>query len=272
MKKHLSTIILVLIFFVGLSVLLYPTISNYWNSRVQSKAIIDYEAAIKKMDKKDFEHLFKEAEDYNVKVSNMQYPLIEGQDIEGYDNILNVTGTGIIGYITIDKINVELPIYHGISKEVLNVAAGHLPGSSFPIGGKGNHAVLSAHRGLPSAKLFTNLDKMEVGDTFNITVLDRVLTYKVDQILIVEPEKVEDLYVKRGEDYCTLMTCTPYGVNTHRLLVRGVRTDTIQEKSPVLVTSEAYVVDPLIVTPLVAAPILLLLFIILLIKYRKRKE
>lgn len=271
MRKHRSTILLVLVFFIGLCVMLYPTISDYWNSRVQSKAISNYESLFQTMDTTDYSAYFKPAEDYNLKLQRVSYPLINYKEIPGYDSILNPSDTGMIGYISIQKINVELPIYHGTSDAVLNTSAGHLKGSSFPIGGTSTHAVLSAHRGLPSARLFTDLNKLELGDVFTITVLDRVLTYQVDQILVVTPDDVSALRIEAGKDYCTLLTCTPYGINSHRLLVRGTRIETLKEKPKIYVTNDAYRIDPMIVTPAVAAPMLLILLIMLLIKYSRRK-
>lgn len=271
MKNTLSSIILLLVFFVGLSVLLYPTISDYWNSKTQSRAIVDYESVLQNLTPEDYSSEFAAADEYNAQMRDVDFPLMYYDRVEGYNDILNVGGNGIIGYITIEKIKVELPIYHGTSNSVLNVAAGHLEGTSLPVGGESTHSVISAHRGLPSAKLFTNLDKLEVGDTFVITVLDRVLTYEVDQILIVLPNEVDELYVREGEDLCTLITCTPYGINTHRMLVRGHRIETDAPKPTIYVYNDAYKIDPIIVTPIVAAPILFLLLVWLLVKYRKKK-
>lgn len=271
MKKHLSGIFLVFVFLIGLSVLLYPAISDYWNSKTQSRAIADYADTISNMNTESYEKFFNSAEEYNRKLSELDFPLLHYSKIGGYNETFNINGNGMMGYITISKIGVELPIYHGTSESVLNIAAGHLEGSSLPVGGKGTHSVISAHRGLPSAKLFTRLDKLEVGDTFTVTMLDRVLTYEVDKITVTVPEDTSELGMVRGEDYCTLLTCTPYGINTHRLLVRGVRTETIEEKG-IYVSNEAYKIDPLIVTPAVAAPMLLILLIILLVKYRKRRK
>ena len=272
MKKHTSTILLVLVFFVGLSVMLYPTISDFWNEKRQSKAIVDYNSLIETLEPEDYSEMFKAAEDYNKKLVNINYPLINGKKIAGYDDILDINGNGMMGYITIPKIKVELPVYHGVSDKVLNTATGHIQGTSLPIGGKSTHTVLSAHRGLPSAKLFTNLDKMAEGDTFTLTVLDRILTYEVDQIKVVLPHEVNDIYIEKGKDYCTLITCTPYGINTHRLLVRGKRIATPEPEKVVTVITDAYQIDPMIVTPAVAAPMLGLLLIYLLVKYRKRKR
>ncbi len=271
MKKISSNFILILVFLVGLSVLLYPALSNYINSIHQSRAIMDYEAGLSNLSSEDYTEIFEEAEEYNNSLRTLAYPLMYHDKLDGYGETLSVGSNGIMGYISIDKINVELPIYHGTSDSVLNSAVGHLEGSSLPIGGEGTHAVLSAHRGLPSAKLFSDLDKLEIGDTFTITVLDRVLIYEIDQIKIVEPTQTEDLAIVSGEDYCTLLTCTPYGVNTHRLLVRGSRIENVEEHA-LYIHTEAYRIDSLILAPVVAAPILLILFIILLVKYRKKRS
>lgn len=270
MKKDLSAILLVGVFFIGLSVLLYPAVSEYWNARVQSKAVLNYENTLSGMTDEEYEKLFSEAEAYNKQLEKLNFPLTQYRSVRNYSNILNISENGVIGYITIDKIKVELPIYHGTSPSVLNIAAGHLEGSSLPIGGDGTHSVISAHRGLPGAKLFTNLDKLEIGDAFKIKVLDRVLTYSVDQILIVEPEETQQLQIAQGEDYCTLLTCTPYGINTHRLLVRGTRIENLKSKPMIYITSDAFKIDPILVTPAVAAPMLLILLVYLLVKYRKK--
>ena len=270
-KRDYSNILLVLIFFIGLCVLLYPTVSDYWNSKVQSRVIVDYEAMLQNMTKEDYTEVFAAADDYNRQIRQIAYPLMYHDQVPGYEEALNITGNGTMGYVTIEKIKVELPIYHGTSEAVLNVAAGHVQGTSLPVGGESTHAVLSAHRGLPSAKLFTDLDKLEVGDVFTITVLDRLLTYQIDQILIVKPNEVDALYVTEGEDYCTLVTCTPYGINTHRMLVRGTRVDTPEEKN-IYITTDAYRIDSLILTPIVAAPMLLVLLIILLVRHPSKKK
>ncbi len=270
-KRDYSNIILVLIFFLGLSVLLYPTISDYWNSKVQSRAIIDYEAMLKNFTPEDYTAVFEEADAYNEKIRHVDYPLMYYDQVEGYEEALNLSGNDIMGYITIERIKVELPIYHGTSEAVLNVAAGHVEGTSLPTGSVNTHTVISAHRGLPTAKLFTDLDELEVGDVFQLTILDRILTYQIDQILIVKPNEVEELYVKEGESYCTLVTCTPYAVNTHRILVRGTRVDTPQQKN-IYIATDAYRIDSLILTPIVAAPMLLILLIVLMVKYPNKKN
>ena len=219
--------------------------------------------------------MFQVAYDYNQALYETDYPLMDYEEIPGYYDTLKLPGSSMIGYVKIDKIGVELPIYHGTSDEVLNVGVGHLEGTSLPVGGENTHSVMSAHRGLPSAKLFTDLDRLEPGDTFQITVLDQVLTYQVDQVKVITPTEVEDLLIAEGKDYCTLFTCTPYGINTHRLLVRGIRIETMVEKPIIYVANEAFRIEPLLVTPAVAAPMLLVFFIHLMVKYReppKKKE
>ena len=235
--------------------MLYPAVSDYWNSKTQSHAIAEYDEILNNMDDKQYQKLLSEAEDYNERLKSLYSPLENYSEIEGYENALDVTGTGIMGYVTIPEISVELPIYHGTSDEVLNVAVGHVQGSTLPIEGKSTHSVISAHRGLPSAKLFSDLDELSEGDIFTLTVLNNVLTYEVDKILIVEPEEVDKLNIIDGEDYVTLVTCTPYGINTQRLLVRGRRVDTVKGAS-VRISSDAVRIEPIIVAPVIAAPVL----------------
>lgn len=268
-----STIALVAIFFIGLCVLLYPTISDFWNEKRQSQAIMNYDDMIIDFTPEDFEEHFAKAEEYNRKLNRISFPFVGYSELDDeYYSTLNVNGSGMMGYITIEKIKVQLPIYHGTSDKVLNSAVGHMEGSSLPVGGVNTHSVLSAHRGLPSAKLFTNLDKVEVGDIFTITILNQTITYQVDQVLVVLPNQIDDLYVEKGQDYCTLVTCTPYGINTHRMLVRGTRIENIEEEKKINVITEAYQIDPFIVTPAVAAPILGALLIFLMIKSSKEKK
>ena len=268
MKKNKIGILLVLMLFIGVCGLLYPSVSQYWNSKTQTRAIENYREILDSLQPEDYDAFFEEAENYNAKLNELNFPLTDYHRLKGYNDILDLSGTGIMGYVSIPKLGVELPLYHGISAEVLNVACGHLEGTSLPVGGENTHCVLSAHRGLPHAKLFTELDKMEVGDTFTITVLNRTVTYQVDQIKVVLPNETNDVQIVAGEDLCTLLTCTPYGINSHRLLVRGTR---IENAAPVLhVTSNAYRIDSLVATPVVAAPILLILLIVLMIKYRDK--
>lgn len=268
-----STIILVAVFFVGLSVLLYPTISDFWNEKRQSQAIVNYDDLIVNLTPEDYTEHFQNADSYNEKIRNMPFPFLGHKNIaEDYYATLDVNGDGMMGYITIEKIKVQLPIYHGTSDKVLNSAVGHVEGSSLPVGGESTHSVMSAHRGLPSAKLFTNLDKVEKGDVFTIRILDRIFTYQVDQILIVLPHETDSLNIVPGKDYCTLVTCTPYGINTHRMLVRGTRIENIEPERVINVITQAYQIDPLIVTPAVAAPMLGALLIYLIIKSSKEKK
>lgn len=268
-KNKWSTFILLSLFFVGLSVMLYPAISSYWNSRTQSQAIINYDKMLQEMPKEDYTKFFNEAEEYNKKLSNLNYPLLEYGQIQGYFDALNPSGTGMIGYLTIDAINLQLPVYHSTEEKVLSFAVGHLQGTSLPIGGKGTHAVVSAHRGLPNATLFTHLDHLEIGHTFQFTILDRTITYQVDQIKIVDPTNTGDLRIDANNDYCTLLTCTPYGINTHRLLVRGKRIESLNQRT-LYINSDAHQIEPLIVTPIVALPILFTLMMIVLFKPVKK--
>ena len=272
MKKHLSNIILVLILVIGLSLLLYPTVADWWNDMHTSKAIASYESVLANMSDEDYTLIFDAAKDYNHRLSQVNFPLMYYEEVDGYYDVLDVSGSGVMAYIDIPKIKVQLPVYHGTSEGVLQVAVGHLEGTSLPIGGEGTHTVLSAHRGLPSARLFTDLDKMDLGDTFTLNVLDTTLTYQVDQILIVEPTDVEPLYIVEGEDYCTLLTCTPYGINSHRMLVRGTRIENAEEEQFIRVTADAAQIEPVLVAPLVAAPMLLILLIIVLIPKRKNRR
>ena len=269
MRAHKTVIFLTLGFLVGISVLLYPAFSNYWNSKTQSRAIVNYESVLEYLEPEDYSAIFQAAYDYNKALRTLEFPLRDYEEVPGYYNTLKIEGISIIGYVKIDKIGVELPVYHGTSDEVLNRGVGHLEGSSLPVGGESTHCVMSAHRGLPSSKLFTDLDRLEMGDTFQITVLDQVLTYQVDQVKVITPREIDDLEIVEGMDYCTLFTCTPYGINTHRLLVRGVRIETITEKPVIYVANEAFRIEPLMVTPAVAAPMVLVFLIHLMVKYRE---
>lgn len=273
MKKHLPTVILILVFLTGLSLLLYPSVSDYWNSFHQSRAIAAYAENVAELDSNQYNQLWSEATAYNRDLLNRANPfsLTEAEKAR-YEQMLDVSGNGIMGYIEIPDINCSLPIYHGTDEGILQVAVGHLPWSSLPVGGESTHCVISGHRGLPSAKLFTNLDQLSEGDIFMLRVLDEVLTYEVDQILIVEPDDVEALKVEKGKDYCTLVTCTPYGINTHRLLVRGHRVENPDDSVSVRVTADAMQIEPVLVAPVVAVPVLLLLLVWLLVKYRKKEK
>ena len=269
MKKRSKVgILLILMLFVGICLLIYPSLSQYWNSKTQSRAVENYQDILASLKEEDYSAYFEQAHQYNRDLNALAFPLLDYNQLETYEQTLDVSGTSVMGVVTIEKLGVELPIYHSVRSEVLDIACGHLEGTSLPVGGESTHCVLSAHRGLPHAKLFTDLDKMELGDTFTVTVLNQTVTYQVDQIKVVEPNVVEDIYIVEGEDYCTLLTCTPYGINSHRLLVRGTR---IENAKPVLyVTSDAYMIDSLVATPIVAAPILFILLIFLMVKYRDK--
>lgn len=266
MKRDKMGILLVLMLFIGICVLLYPALSQYWNARTQTQAVASYQQALEGLDSADYSDWFDAADAYNESLRALASPLEQYAQLSTYSETLDVSGTGIMGYIAIAKLGVELPIYHGTSAEVLNIACGHMEGTSLPVGGESTHCVLSAHRGLPHARLFTDLDKLEVGDVFTITILDRTLTYQVDQIEVVTPDAISAVQIIRGEDHCTLLTCTPYGINSHRLLVRGTR---VENALPTLhVTSNAYQIDSLVATPVVAAPMLAILLLMLMVRYR----
>ena len=276
MKKknnNWTTAFLVLLLLAGVSLLLYPSLSDYWNSMHQTRAIASYAETVSQLDTAQYDEMWKAAQDYNRSLAQREtaFALTDEQKA-AYESLLDVSGLGVMGYIEIPEIDCSLPIDHGTEESVLQVAVGHLEWSSLPVGGEGTHCVLSGHRGLPSAKLFTNLDKLAVGDTFLLRVLDEVLTYEVDQILIVEPEQVDALGIVPGEDYCTLVTCTPYGINTHRLLVRGHRVENTPEAARMHVTADATQFDPLLVAPVLAIPVLLLLLMILLVPKQRRKS
>ena len=271
-KRDFSTVILILVFLVGLSLLLYPSVSDYWNSFHQSRAIATYAEQVANIDNDIYAQLWEDARAYNQTLVGKQNRFqISEEERETYESLLNVGGNGIIGYIEIAKIGCSLPIYHGTDEGVLQIAVGHIEGTSLPTGGESTHCVVSGHRGLPSARLFTDLDKLIPGDTFVLRVLDETLTYEVDQILIVEPQELDALAIEEGKDYCTLVTCTPYGINTHRLLVRGHRVENAETARTIRVTADAMQVEPLIVAPMVAAPMLAVLLIWVMLGGGKRK-
>ena len=272
MKKHLTTVFLVLILLAGLSLLLYPSFSNWWNSFHSSKAISDYSEQVADLDQEQYAEIWEAAIAYNQlrRGQGNWFQVTEDQK-KSYEQLLDM-GNGVMGYIEIPSINVSLPIYHGTEESVLQVAVGHLEWSSLPTGGAGNHCVISGHRGLPSARLFTDLDDLRVGDLFMIRVLDELMTYEVDQILIVEPEDVDDLMIVEGQDLVTLVTCTPYGINSHRLLVRGHRVENTPEAVLVRVTANAIPVDPLITAVIAAVPMMLIAITVLLMSGRGRSR
>lgn len=271
MKHNISTSFIILLLVIGLSLLLYPSFSDWWNASRSSKAITTYSKDVANLEQEKYDAIWNDAWAYNQTLLERTngYLLPEDQKQE-YDRLLNLNGSGIMGYIEIPSLKVSLPVYHGTQENVLQVAVGHLEWTSLPVGGQSSHCVLSGHRGLPSAKLFTDLDKMTEGDVFMLRVLDEVLTYEVDQIRIVEPYQTEELLIQEGEDLCTLVTCTPYAVNTHRLLVRGRRIDTQEAVRIIRITADAIQIEPLMVAPVLASPILLLLLILLLLPPKQR--
>ncbi len=269
-KDKLSIAILILAMLAGLALLLYPTFSNVWNQRHQSRAIAEYIDDVEDLDSENYERILKAAEEYNITLSKTgQSRHLSKEETEVYNRMLNIGNTGIMGYLNVPKIDCYLPIYHGSDIEIMQVGIGHVEWTSLPVGGESSHCVLTGHRGLPGAKLFTNLDKMAVGDTFTIIVLNEVFIYKVDQILIVKPEETDNLIIKEGRDYCTLMTCTPYGVNTHRLLVRGVR---IAKNDPERITSDAVRINALIVAAIMIVPVVFITLAVKVIKDKKKQK
>ncbi len=272
MKQKIIKRTLIFAFFLGIALLLYPPISDYINSRNQSRAVQSYQETVSGIDKSKQEQILRRAQQYNERLAQTQDAFYYPERVSGYEETLDITGNGIMGYLNIDKIHLELPIYHGVSADVLQIAVGHLPGTSLPVGGKGTHTVLSGHRGLPKARLFSDLDKLEPGDRFTITVLSDVFTYQVVQTKTVEPYEVDDLQLEPGQDFCTLFTCTPYGVNTQRLFVRGRRvTNDKTEERRVYYTNEAYRVTPAIVAPILAAPVLVILYTLMILFGNKKR-
>jgi len=271
MKSKWMTIVLILVMVAGLSLLLYPSFASYWNTNHATRTIATYSEDISVLKEDRITEIWQNAVEYNknFRGGGGAGGTLTEEQLAAYNALLNIGDTGMMGFIDIDCLNVSLPIYHGTSEGVLQVAAGHLDWTSLPVGGEGTHCVISGHRGLPSAKLFSDLDKLHEGQTFTLTVLDTVLTYEIDQIRIVEPENISDLVIVPGKDYCTLLTCTPYGVNTHRLLVRGHRITTPENSLGARVTSEAMQIEPLIVASLMAVPPLLVLLILV---FSRRKN
>ncbi len=272
-KNRITAILLVAVLLAGLSLLLYPLISNYWNSIHQSQAIAAYMDDVSELDDSAYVALWEEAQDYNTSLlddENRFFPDEEEQ--QQYEHLLSISNDGIMGYIEIPSIDVTLPIYHGTSEEVLQVAIGHIEGSSLPIGGPSTHCVISGHRGLPSSRLFTDIDQLSEGDLFTLLVLDETLTYEVDQIRIVEPDDTSLLEIEEGEDLCTLVTCTPYGVNSHRLLVRGHRVENQEAAGILRITADALMIDSRFVAPVLAVPILLVVVLFMVLRPLKRKK
>ena len=270
-RNNLITVLMVCGMMTGIFLLLYPSVANYWNSFHQSRAIASYSEAVSRMDKKDYKAIMDSAREYNKNLAKtgMRWTLTDAQRAE-YEKQLAVEGSEVIGFVSIPKFHIKCPIYHGTDEAVLQVAVGHLEASSLPVGGKSTHTLISGHRGLPSARLFTDIDKIKEGDTWTITVLNETLTYECDQIRIVLPEDLSDLTIEEGKDLCTLITCTPYGINTHRLLVRGHRVPNANGSADI--TADAIQIEPIYIAPFLAIPVIVLLIILLLISTRKAKR
>lgn len=269
-RRNLVTVILLGMMAVGGGLIAYPSIANWWNSFHQSRAVASYASAVAGMNHEEYDDMLLEAQNYNAELSETgaQWEMTDEQ-LTRYEEVLNVRGSGIMGYIDIPKIRVRLPVYHGMDDTVLEVAVGHITGTSLPVGGESSHCVISGHRGLPSARLFTDIDKLVEGDTWTLNILDQTLTYEVDQIRVVVPTDLSNLQIEEGKDYCTLVTCTPYGINTHRLLVRGHRVPNAQGNARI--TADAIQIEPAYAAPFIAAPILVILVFLLLITTRKKR-
>ncbi len=287
-KSHrVSNLVLVLILLTGAVIMAYPSFSEYWNSLHQSRAIMGYAQRVAELTNEEYETIWSAALDYNERLPELPNRWLVDHDENlkaDYETQLNADGTGNMGYITIPKINVNLPLYHGTTDSVLQTSIGHIAGTSLPAGSThsneedflipdfASHCVLSGHRGLPSARLFSDLDAMEVGDIFYLTILDQTLTYEVDRITVIEPEEMEELEIIPGRDLCTLMTCTPYGINTHRLLVRGSRIENEKKKLNVRITADGLRIDPLYVAPFIAVPVLVLMVLWVLVMTGGRRK
>lgn len=275
MKKKSSfvTAILIAALLAGALLLLYPTVSDYWNSFHQSRAIASYAEQVADLDDNTYDQIWADARAYNETLDNSTSRFVMTEEQKKiYEALLNIADNGVMGYIEIPKIKCNLPIYHGTDEAVLQIAIGHVQGSSLPADGESTHCVLSGHRGLPSAKLFSDLDQLTEGDVFLLQVLDETLTYEVDQIRTVLPDELDDLAIEEGKEYCTLVTCTPYGINSHRLLVRGHRVENQASASTIRVTADAMQIEPLLIAPLVAVPMLLVLLVMVLIPHRTKKK
>ena len=271
-KNRITVALLIIVLLAGLSLLLYPFVADYWNSMHQSQAIASYIESVTELDNESYDKMLEEAREYNATLQEDPSRFMpDEEDHQIYEQLLDTAGTGIMGYVEIPSIDVSLPIYHGTSEEVLQTAVGHIEGSSLPVGGEGTHCAVSGHRGLPSSKLFTDLDQLSEGDIFTLTVLDETLTYEVDQIRVVEPDDISLLEIEPDKDLCTLVTCTPYGVNSHRLLVRGHRVEN-QDSILTRITADAMMIDSRFVLPIILLFILLIVLLVVLLKKRKRRR
>lgn len=270
-KKNLLTVVMSAAMLVGIALLLYPSVANYWNSFHQTRAIAGYTEVVTSMSKDDYESILESAREYNkgLAETGMRWNMSDAER-EEYSRQLAVEGTEVMGYISIPKFHVRCPIYHGTDEAILQVAVGHLESSSLPIGGESTHSLISGHRGLPSARLFTDIVKMKEGDTWTITVLNETITYECDQIRVVLPDDLSDLTIEEGKDLCTLITCTPYGINTHRLLVRGHRVPNANGTASI--TADGIQIEPIFIAPFIAVPVIILLIILLIVSTRRAKR
>lgn len=270
-KKNLFTAVMVTGLLVGIGLLLYPSIANYWNSFHQTRAIMGYSEAVSDISEAEYKKILKEARRYNKKLAKtgIRWKMTDDERRE-YNSKLKIEGTEVMAYVSLPKFHIKVPIYHGTEEAVLQTAIGHIEGSSLPVGGESTHCIISGHRGLPSARLFTDLDKVKEGDTWTITTLNETLTYECDQIRIVEPDDLSNLQITKGEDYCTLVTCTPYGINTHRLLIRGHRVPNADGSADL--TADAIQIEPIYVAPVMAVPAIIILLIVMLLSARHAKR
>lgn len=272
-KKDKTTILIVLVLLVGIGLIAYPSFSNYWNMLHQSRAIVDYQEAVDNNSDEKNQEMLAEAEAYNEKLAQQSLNLnLSDEEKEEYDRILDVTGTGIMGYISIESLDIDLPIYHDTTESVLQIAVGHLAGTSLPIGGNNTHSVLTGHTGLPSARLFTDIDKLKKKDTFQITVLNKTITYEVDDIRTVLPDEINTLGIEQDKDLCTLVTCTPYGINTHRLLVTGHRIPNPKKQSDRVARERQRLQRAIALMLIIAAAILITILVICRKKYKIKKN
>lgn len=275
MKKKLPGILLVLVFVAGLSLLLYPTISNAYNSWLQSKAIAEYSQQVDKLEQQTYEQEWAKAQSYNQQLHCRTDPFGLTEELEKqYWQTLNLSGRGIMGYVQIPSVDVTLPIAHGTSEDTLRDKIGHLEWSSLPVGGESTHCVISGHRGLPSSELFTNIDHLELGDKFYLHTLGQTLEYTVCHIAVVEPQDQRLLRIEEGQDLVTLVTCTPYGINSHRLLVRGIRSggENAEQTDQIFLKNEITGIDTMVLVMVLLAVLSVTAFVFLILSGRKKNK
>ena len=274
-SDRVFTIILVAALIIGLCLIAYPSFADYWNSMHQARTVMSYAESVANMDAEEYERLLEEARAYNAQLAERGINwIMTDEERAAYQSCLDIDGNGVMGYIKIQKIDITLPVYHGTEEDILQTSIGHMEQSSLPVSGETVHSMLSGHRGLPSARLFSDLDKIKEGDTFQVTVLNETTTYEVDHVWIVTPEDLSHLTIDKGKDYCTLITCTPYGINTHRLLVRAHRIENVNGTA--MVVADAIQIRPVFIAPFLSVPLLAVLLMYVLIstavKNRKRTD